>query len=143
MKTIKELKKHESELGQAALDYLDEKGGDAQTHHVMDYMAACLEDLIGKEEYRRAQVNCMGVIDGVLRGLKDDRLVNPHGAMVEITRKGRFVKEMRYSVFDIAKQVSVFSWLITGLSKVFKSFWWFVSTIFTLASILAYLLLKE
>ena len=143
MKTIKELKEYENKLAQAALDYLDAQGGDAQTHHVIDYMAIYLEELIGKKEYRSNEVNCIGVIDVILCGLKSDGLVNTHGARTEITRKGRFVEDMRYSAFAVAKKLSVFSWLITGVSKVFKSFWWFVSTIFTLASILAFLLLRE
>ncbi len=140
MKTIEELRMHHNVIAEQALMCLI-KRGKIWRSSLDDFLSDVMKQLIGESDYKRQELDCIGVIDETVKSLLKDGLVEEEKAMIAITRKGRFVDSMIYAVYARMKGFALLGVAIDALSKLFKSITWFLCFLFMAASLVIGLLL--
>ena len=141
MKTIAELKKHHNTLAEQTLMYLIRNKGEARRSDLDDYLSEVMKELIGEDEYRKQELNCIGVAHETVKSLLKDKLVEEDKAMIGITRKGRFVDSMIYSVYSRMKAFALLGGAIDLCAKIFGSVVWLACFMLMAASLAVGLLL--
>lgn len=104
-------------LAESSLAYLKEKDVPVKRYILDDYLSEVIIGMIGKDEYDKQELKCIGVAHDSVKALKRDGLVEEKGSVISITRKGKLVLGLTYPAYAVMKNWTAIDYIITKSSR--------------------------
>lgn len=104
-------------LAESSLAYLKEKDVPVKRYILDDYLSEVIIGMIGKDEYDKQELKCIGVAHESVKSLKRDGLVEETGSVVSITRKGKLVLGLTYPVYATIRNWTAVDYVLTKSSR--------------------------